>query len=410
MKDSGETAHSRTRPNSSRVWPASQHPGSRSLAAGRTPRINFALILGPTLILTTTGLTMVYSTTAINTFEGAEPSTEVFLWQAVWAAVGISGMLLISRVRTRVLGALGALLMVVSVALLMLMILTPLGAEAGGSTNWIRLGPITGQPSEMAKLALVLWGSAVLVRRLQGVQRLTQWFFPVVAPGSLVVLTLVLLGGDLGTSVILLVILCALLFAADIGLRYLLLSTGFALSAVVLLMWTTPYRMMRVSAWLGLNCDHPLEPCRQWEQGFQALTSGGLWGVGLGQSRQRSDLPEAEHDFIFSVLGEELGLLGAAVVLGLFAALLLGIQRVVAASQDRFIRLAATGVAVWIASQAFINIGTVTGLLPVAGVPLPFISAGGSALTCVLLGVGVVLNFARSQLARPIPRETPTTH
>lgn len=359
-----------------------------------TPHLDYVLILGSTLALTAIGLTMVFSTTAINAFGDAEPSPGVFRAQAEWAAVGLLGMMLISRVRVQLLGVLGWVLMALSCVLLALMVITPLGVEAGGSTNWIRLGPITGQPSEVAKLALVLWGSAILARRATH-EKLLHWLVPVLMPGALLVLTLVWIGGDLGTSLIIISILGALLFSAGIAKRYLLITAGAALAAVVLLMWTTPYRMMRVSAWLRLNCEHPLNPCQQWEQGFTALTTGGFWGVGLGESRQRSSLPEAEHDFIFSILGEELGLLGAAVVLGLFAALLLGILRVVAASQDRFTRLVGTGVAVWIAGQAFLNIGMVTGLLPVVGVPLPFISAGGSALTCVLLGVGVLLNFAR---------------
>ncbi|MCH8559364.1 FtsW/RodA/SpoVE family cell cycle protein [Nesterenkonia sp. DZ6] len=397
MKHHAEDAPATPRRGPADVRSAEEQHGSSSVIAAGTPRINYALILGSTLALTAIGLTMVFSTTAINAFGDAEGSTGVFRGQAEWAAVGLLGMMLVSRVRVQLLGALGWVLMALSCVLLVLMVVTPLGVEAGGSTNWIRLGPITGQPSEVAKLALVLWGSTVLTRRASGDRRLLDWLVPIVMPGALVVLTLVWMGGDLGTSLIIILIVGALLFSAGIAKRYLLITAGAALAAVVLLMWTTPYRMMRVSAWLRLNCDHPLGPCRQWEQGFSALTSGGFWGVGLGESRHRSSLPEAEHDFIFSILGEELGLLGAAVVLGLFAVLLLGILRVVAASQDRFIRLIGTGVAVWIAGQAFLNIGMVTGLLPVVGVPLPFISAGGSALTCVLLGVGVLLNFARRQ-------------
>ncbi|TDS83357.1 cell cycle protein [Nesterenkonia aurantiaca] len=140
-------------------------------------------------------------------------------------------------------------LMVLSCVLLALMVFTPLGAEADGSTNRILWGPITGQPSEVAQLALALWGSAVLARRVQGVPGVTHWLFPLVAPGVLVVLSLVLLGGDLGTSLIILVIVGGLLLTAGVAARRLLLTAGVAVSVVVLLMWTTPYRMMRVSAW-----------------------------------------------------------------------------------------------------------------------------------------------------------------
>lgn len=365
---------------------------------GGNPYTNYWLILGSTLALAAIGLTMVLSSSSVHAFGESGSAFTLFIRQGIWAAIGVVGLLLVSRVPTRLLGALGWFLMILSSVLLALVAFTPLGVEGGGSTNWIRLGPVQGQPSEIAKLALVLWGSAVLARKGRLVQQFSHWMMPFVVPGSFFVLLLVLLGGDLGTSLIILVLVGTLLFTAGVALRYFLISAGAAMAAVALLMWMTPYRMMRVYAWLGMNCDDPTEPCHQSEQGFYALASGGFWGVGLGQSRQKwAYIPEVENDFIFTIIGEELGLLGTLLVLGLFAVLTLGIFRVAAASTDRFTRLVCMGTASWLVGQSFINIGMVTGLLPVVGVPLPFISYGGSALTCALVAVGVILNFARRQ-------------
>ncbi|GAA1454357.1 putative lipid II flippase FtsW [Nesterenkonia lacusekhoensis] len=365
---------------------------------GGNPYTNYWLILGSTLALAVIGLTMVLSSSSVHAFGESGSAFTLFIRQGIWAAIGVVGLFLVSRVPTRLLGALGWFLMILSSVLLALVAFTPLGVEGGGSTNWIRLGPVQGQPSEIAKLALVLWGSAVLARKGRLVQQFSHWMMPFVLPGSFFVLLLVLLGGDLGTSLIILVLVGTLLFTAGVALRYFLISAGAAAVAVALLMWMTPYRMMRVYAWLGMNCDHPTEPCHQSEQGFYALASGGFWGVGLGQSRQKwAYIPEVENDFIFTIIGEELGLLGTLLVLALFAVLTLGIFRVAAASTDRFTRLVCMGTASWLVGQSFINIGMVTGLLPVVGVPLPFISYGGSALTCALVAVGVILNFARRQ-------------
>ncbi|WP_300344891.1 putative lipid II flippase FtsW [Nesterenkonia sp.] len=362
---------------------------------GGNPYTNYWLVLGATLALAAVGLTMVLSSTSVDA-DGQAFTTATR--QAVWAMIGLVGMVTITYVPTRWLGTIGWILMLVSGVLLILVALSPLGHTAGGSTNWIRIGPVQGQPSELAKLALVLWGAAVLARKGSLIKHFTHWMMPFVAPGALAVLVLVLAGGDLGTSIIIIVLVGAMLFAAGVAMRYFLAAAAFAAVAVAALMWITPYRMMRVYAWLGLNCDLPEEPCYQTQQGFYALASGGFWGVGLGQSRQKwAYIPEVENDFIFTIIGEELGLLGTCLVLGLFAVLVVGVFRIAAASSDRFVKFVCMGIVAWLVGQAFINIAMVTGIIPVVGVPLPFISYGGSALTCAMIAVGVVLNFARRQ-------------
>lgn len=362
---------------------------------GGNPYTNYWLVLGATLALAAMGLTMVLSSTSVGA-DGQAFTTATR--QAVWAVIGVLGMITFTYVPTRWLGTIGWVLMIVSAVLLVLVAFSPLGHTAGGSTNWISIGPVRGQPSELAKLALVLWGAAVLARKGRLIRHFTHWMMPFVAPGALSVLVLVLAGGDLGTSVVIILLAGAMLFAAGVSMRYFVLAALLAAGAVGALMWMTPYRMMRVYAWLGTNCDLPQEPCYQTEQGLFALASGGFWGVGLGQSRQKwAYIPEVENDFIFTIIGEELGLLGTLLVLGLFAVLVVGIFRIAAASQERFVKLVCFGIVVWLVGQAFINIAMVTGVMPVVGVPLPFISYGGSALTCALIAVGVVLNFARRQ-------------
>ncbi|GAA3051660.1 MULTISPECIES: putative lipid II flippase FtsW [Actinomycetes] len=362
---------------------------------GGSAHTNFWLVLGSTLALTAIGLTMVLSSSSVDAFGESGSSFTLFTRQAMWAVGGLLGMLVISRLPDRSLGLLGWVLMILSGILLALVVFTPLGHEVNGSRNWIRIGSIGGQPSELAKLALVLWGAAVLTRKGRLVRRFVHWAMPLVLPGTLSILLLVLLGGDLGTSLIILLMVGTLLFTVGVSWRYFVVTAASAVIAVLLLAWTSANRLFRIQAWLGMNCDHASDPCHQSQQGIYALATGGFWGVGLGQSRQKWHyIPEVENDFILTVLGEELGLLGTLVVLLLFGALIVGIFRIAANSDDRFARLACMGIAAWLVGQAFINIGMVTGLLPVIGVPLPFISYGGSALTCALLAVGVVLNFA----------------
>lgn len=362
---------------------------------GGNPYTNYWLVLGATLALSAIGLTMVLSSTSVAA-DGSAYTTATR--QAVWAAIGLAGMIVMTYLPTRWLGTIGWVLMVIAGILLLLVAFTPLGHTAGGSTNWIAIGSVRGQPSELAKLALVLWGASVLARKGRLITHFTHWMMPFVAPGALAVLVLVLAGGDLGTSIVIILIVGAMLFAAGIAMRYFIVAAALATVAVGLLMWMTPYRMMRVYAWMRMNCDLPQEPCYQTEQGLYALASGGFWGMGLGQSRQKwSYIPEVENDFIFTIIGEELGLLGTLLVLGLFAVLVVGIFRISSASSERFVKLVCFGVIAWLVGQAFINIAMVTDLIPVVGVPLPFISYGGSALTCALVAIGVILNFARRQ-------------
>jgi cell division protein FtsW len=209
-------------------------------------------------------------------------------------------------------------------------------------------------------------------------------------------LLLVLIGNDLGTALIMISIVAALLFVAGAPLRVFGLASGAALPVVALLVATSANRRNRIDMWLSGQCTDIYGSCLQTLHSQWALATGGWWGVGLGASRQKwSWLPEAHNDFIFAIIGEELGLAGTLSVLALFALLGFGLFRLVLTSNDMFVKVATGGVLVWVVGQAVVNVGAVIGVLPVIGVPLPLVSSGGSALITILIALGMVLGFAR---------------
>lgn len=359
-------------------------------------RTSYFLILGCTAALTVIGLVMVLSSSSVENIGESTGSYDLFIRQAMFAVVGFVGLFVLSRLGTDRLRSLGWPAILLAVFLLAL-VLTPLGHEVNGNKNWLKIGSFTAQPSEAAKLALALWAAVVLERKAKLIGQLKHSIVPVIFPVGAILLGLIMYGRDLGTAMVIMMIMAAVLFLAGARLRYFLIAGGIGALGAAIMALTSANRAVRIQAWLG-NCEFPTEPCYQPDHGMYALASGGWWGVGLGQSRQKwSYIPEAENDFIFTILGEELGLAGTLLVIGLFAGLAIGLFRVARRSTSLFVRIATGGILIWIVGQAFINIAMVTGLLPVIGVPLPFISYGGSALTFVLAGVGVVLAFAREQ-------------
>jgi cell division protein FtsW len=256
------------------------------------------------------------------------------------------------------------------------------------------------QPSEFGKLAFVVWGADLLARK-QHHRLLGQWkhlLVPLV-PGAMLLVGLVLLGGDMGTAVILCAVLFGLLWLAGAPLRLFGAAlVGAGLPAAVLII-SSAHRMSRFAC-LGATDPGPGDQCWQVVHGLYALSTGGVFGSGIGKSVEKwGQLPEPHTDFILAVTGEELGLVGTLSVLGLFAALCAGGLRIAERSPEPFARLMAGGIVIWIAAQASINIGGVLGLLPVAGVPLPLFSHGGSALISVLYAVGMLLAAARTEPA-----------
>jgi cell division protein FtsW len=270
-----------------------------------------------------------------------------------------------------------------------------MGQSVNGNRNWVVIGGITLQPSEAVKLSLVVWVAAVLERKRPLMHRTVHAVVPVV-PVAALLLALVLAGRDLGTALVLMGLVAALMFSAGVPLRVFAVSGGLAAFAVFVLVTTSPNRMQRFDAWRGTGAADPQGTNWQPLHALWALASGGWWGLGLGESRQKWFwLPEAHNDFIFAVIGEELGLVGTLAVLGLFAMLGIGLFRLVLAADDVFVKIATGGVLAWVLGQALVNIGAVVGLLPVVGVPLPLVSSGGSALVTTLIALGMVLGFAR---------------
>ena len=286
-----------------------------------------------------------------------------------------------------------------AIVLLMAVLVPGLGVTVNGARRWLDFGgPFTIQPSEFAKLALLVWGADLLARKHQHrtFDSYRRILIPL-APVALVVLALIEKEHDLGTSMVVITIVLALLWFAGAPGRLFGLLVGFVVGGVTLLAISQPYRMQRL-----LNFGHPFRDLQNsgWQagQGIYALGSGGWWGVGLGGSREKwGYLPEAHSDFIFAIIGEELGLMGTIAVLLLFAVLAYAGIRVAQRSRDTFSRLVAAGIVAWLMVQALVNIGAVIGLLPITGIPLPLISAGGSSLIFTMFALGMLMSLARHE-------------
>ena len=358
-------------------------------SVGRTV---FAL-LGSTAFLTAGGLVMVLSASSVYAATEYGSSFVFFDRQAAYAAVGVLALLLTSRMRYQVWQRLAMPFLGLSIALLALVLHPAAGVSAYGSSRWISVGTVTVQPSELAKLALIVFTAAVLARKWDRIDEIKQLALPLL-PLVLVVCGMVMLQPDFGTTVILAGSVFLLLFAAGVRLRY-LLATGIMAGGIgMALIMSADYRRVRFLSFL-----HPWADAQntgyQLVQSLIALGSGGWFGVGLGASRQKwMYVPNAHTDFIFSILGEELGLVGEIIVLVAFGLLLYAGIRVAAKAPDTFGRLLAAGIVSWFGLQVVVNLGAVTGLLPITGVPLPFLSFGGSSLVVSLAAVGILINIA----------------
>jgi cell division protein FtsW len=359
-----------------------------------TARRNLTLLLVPTALLTIVGLVMILSAGSISAVEGYGTSFWYFNRQAVYALAGVIGLVVTARV-PYTFWRRAAIPMLLGLLPLMLLALHPvIGSSLYGASRWIDLGPITLQPAEFAKLLTVCSAAAILSRPWKDLGRARDAFLPL-GPLVLAVAGLVLLQRDLGTMLIICGSVFLVLFVAGLPLRYLTWTAMGGLGAIAYFIFGTAYRRTRfLDAWLNWELD-PSGAGWQLRQGLIALGSGGWFGVGLGNSRQKWDyLPNAHSDFVFGVLGEELGLVGAIAVLSLFGVLLFAGIRIAMQAGDPFGRLLVAGIMGWIGLQTLVNLGAVTGLLPITGVPLPFLSFGGTALVVTLAGVGLVASVA----------------
>ena len=360
-----------------------------------TVRRTTYLLLASTAFLVLGGLVMVLSASSVSSYAQYGDSFRFFQRQAAYAGVGVGALFLTSRMRYRVWQRLALPFLAVTLLLLVFVLHPGAGVSAYGSSRWLELGPVTVQPSEIAKLALVVFAASVLARKWGKLDQPGHLAIPLL-PIWIIVAGLVMLQPDLGTTLIISGTLFLLAFTAGVRLRY-LLATGIVGSALgMALIFSADYRRVRFLAFLDPWADAS-NTGYQLVQSLIALGSGGWFGVGLGASRQKwLYVPNAHTDFIFSILGEELGLVGEIVVLAAFGLLAFAGVRVAARAPDVFGRLLAAGIVAWFGLQTLVNLGAVTGLLPITGVPLPFLSYGGSSLVVSLAAVGILWNIART--------------
>ncbi len=362
------------------------------------PLASYYLLLFSAGLLLLFGLIMVLSASSVRAFEELGSPYAVFARQATWVGIGLPLLVLGSRLPVRVFRLLAYPTMVVSL-LLLLVVLTPLGKSLNGAQRWIEFGPYTLQPSEIAKLALVLWGADLLVRKRRLLGDWKHLLVPLV-PSALLISILIMLEPDMGTTIVVLTVLLTLLWVVGTPLRVFAALSGAILVVGTILAVREPYRLERLMSYRDPFADAH-DTGFQAVQGLYALASGGWWGEGLGASREKWPglLPNAHTDFILAIIGEELGLLGTLVVVMLFAVLGFAGIRVAHRSTDPFTQLAAAAATGWIIGQAVVNMGAVVGLLPITGIPLPLVSFGGSALVPTMLTVGMLLSFARNEPA-----------
>ncbi|KON71864.1 hypothetical protein M768_17950 [Cellulosimicrobium cellulans F16] len=358
---------------------------------------SYYLLVGATALLTIIGLVMVFSSSAVTQIAAGKSPFDAFVEQARFALIGFPVLLIATRVPVRWYKRLAWPGLVVAVGLLAAVVV--FGDATGGNQNWLPIGGFRFQPSELAKLALALWLGVVLGRKQRLLGEWRHVLVPAV-PGTLAVVGLVLAGHDLGTALVIMMLAAGAFVVSGASGRLLGLGAAVAAFAVgygLIYLQEGGDRLGRIASAYG-ECTDPLGECYQSLHGQWALGTGGLTGVGLGASREKwLYLPEAHNDFIFAVIGEELGLFGTLLVLGLFVVLGLAMSRIVRRHPDPFVKIATAAIGCWIVGQAFINIGVVIGLLPVIGVPLPLVSAGGTALVTTMAALGVVISFARTE-------------
>lgn len=359
------------------------------------PELPFYLILWSTVFLAALGLTMVLSASTVTSLQENGNSYSIFMRQFFFLIIGTAAAYWAYKVRGTVWLRIAKISLTVSILTLLLPFVSFLGKDVKGNRNWIEFWGFTLQPSEFAKFGLILW-CAYQLKNIDLNRDGTKSLF-VLLPAIAVIASIILLQKDLGTALLILLIFIGILFIAGAPLK--LFLSVFVVGIVIgsAFVFSSAYRMNRFAA-LFDPFDEKYYKFSGWQpaHSIMGLASGGLWGSGLGASKQKwANLAEAHTDFIFSVIGEELGLLGSLLVLGLYSALIYAIVRVALKTKDNFSRYATAAIACWFIAQVTINIGSATSLIPVIGVTLPFISYGGSSLLANLLAVGFVLGVAR---------------
>lgn len=384
-----EETQTRSRPS----WAATQLGALRELLS--RPLTSYYLILGCSALLLALGLMMVLSASSIEALQMMGDPFYWFLKQSLSVGLGLPLMYVCSKLPQRYFRLAGYPLMALSIIGLVMTIF--IGSAELGAQRWIYIGSLTIQPSEPAKLAMVIWGADLLARRARN--GMIEWRHLLVPlmPGVAILAVLVMLGRDLGTTIVLMIIFLALLWVVGAPVRLFAGILALLAMATIFMIISEGYRSDRIEGWLN-PWGNAQGSGYQAAQGQIAMGSGGWFGLGLGSSRQKWDwLPHGESDFIFAILGEELGLMGTLTVLALFGLLCYAGLRIASRTRDPFIRLTAAACTAWIGGQAIVNIGAVIGALPITGIPLPLVSYGGSALLPTLAALGMLLSFAKRE-------------
>ena len=383
--------------------------GARRLLAGPrrkrgAPPVEYSILLTATLCLVAFGIVMVFSASSTTSLLGESGDGAYYLKRTlIFGACGLVALKILAMRGVALVRPLTGALLAASFVLLIVVHFPGVGVEANGATRWISLGFVQVQPAEIAKISLVLYGAHLLATRpkISGELRLLVPYLSVVG----VVCALIVFEPDLGTAMVASLSVAALLVAAGVKLRHLALVGGVLAVLVLLMIAIEPYRMERLTGFLNPGAD-TAGAGFQGTQASIALGSGGLFGVGLGESVQKAFyLPEAHTDMIAAVIGEELGLLGISLLLGLFALFGYAGFRTAQRARDRYHKLLAAGLTAMILVQAVINLFAVMGLAPLTGVPLPFVSYGNSSLLVMLAAVGLLLNIAGGRAAASKPAE-----
>ena len=359
------------------------------------PLTSYYMLVGASALLLTIGLVMVLSASSVWSFRVFDgDSYAVVRRQLMWLSLGLPAAFIASRMSLRLVRALAYPAYLLSLVLLLATAFV--GTSVNGNQNWLGVGSLAIQPSELAKLALVLWAAHIYANKERRLHSLHQLVVPVV-PGLLLATLLVVAGRDLGTALVFFAILLGMLWVVGAPARLFWLAISLVSVAAIGLAATDTERVARITNFADPFQDY-LDTGWQPAHGLFALSSGGWFGQGIGASQQKwGDLPEAHTDYIFAVLGEELGLVGTLLVVALFLTIALAALRVARHTQEPFVRYASFGIVVWLVGQMIINVGMVLALLPVIGIPLPLVSYGGSSLLPSLTALGLLIGFARRE-------------
>ena len=362
------------------------------------PLTPYYVLLGASGLLLAIGLIMVLSASSVDAYKAYGSSYYWVIRQAIWVGIAIPLAWLATRLPKRLIRLASWPTLVASVVMLALTQVPGLGVAVNGNQNWLALGPFQLQPSELAKFALVLWCADVYARKDRLLDSWRHMLLPVVPVIGLIAV-LVLAGGDLGTALVIFAIALGMLWVVGVPVRLFVAAVSVVSVAALFLAASSPERLTRITSFANPFKDFQGSGW-QAAHGLLGMASGGVLGKGIGASQQKwGNLPYPHTDFIFAVLGEELGLVGTLLVLVLFLAITWAGLRVAMTTQDLFVRYASAGVILWLMAHVMINIGMVLALLPVIGIPLPLVSYGGSSLVPELVALGLVIGFARSEPA-----------